>query len=271
MHAGGKAEPVKVTDEMLDSSTVRPKLIDDGMFLVGLDIVGDKLMEVNVFSPGGLGSCQKLYGVRLHRTRHRERSNARSRSASTTDQLRQRPARHPLNTSRVFHVVTSSGRDSQRDLMDRDRRGSDRCLITTRRTRRRDRPRRRARPCRPRRVRISRQPNSVVRRSASITPARSARRRRASARVLVTEATALPCRSTTRRARPLPGATASSTALQPVRTPAGGPPDLDEVAGALALPSGRWRGAARDRRGRGGGRRRRRSGRRARSARRAAR
>jgi glutathione synthase len=40
---------------------VRPKLLDDGMFLVGLDIVGDKLMEVNVFSPGGLGSCQRLY------------------------------------------------------------------------------------------------------------------------------------------------------------------------------------------------------------------
>ena len=33
------------------------------MFLVGLDIVGDKLMEVNVFSPGGLGSCEHLYGT----------------------------------------------------------------------------------------------------------------------------------------------------------------------------------------------------------------
>jgi len=33
------------------------------MFLVGLDIVGDKLMEVNVFSPGGLGSAQALTGV----------------------------------------------------------------------------------------------------------------------------------------------------------------------------------------------------------------
>jgi glutathione synthase len=38
------------------------------MFLVGLDIVGDKLMEVNVFSPGGLGSCQKLYGVNFAET-----------------------------------------------------------------------------------------------------------------------------------------------------------------------------------------------------------
>ncbi len=62
MSAGGKAQPVEVTDEMLHLvEVVRPKLIADGMFLVGLDIVGDKLMEVNVFSPGGLGSCQAFY------------------------------------------------------------------------------------------------------------------------------------------------------------------------------------------------------------------
>jgi glutathione synthase len=64
MHAGGEAHPVKVTDEMLHLvDLVRPKLIEDGMFLVGLDIVGDKLMEVNVFSPGGLGSSENLYEV----------------------------------------------------------------------------------------------------------------------------------------------------------------------------------------------------------------
>ena len=64
MSAGGKAEKVTVTDEMLELvEAVRPKLLADGMFLVGLDIVGDKLMEVNVFSPGGLGSCQALYDV----------------------------------------------------------------------------------------------------------------------------------------------------------------------------------------------------------------
>ena len=39
---------------------VRPRLVEDGMFLVGLDIVGDKLMEINVFSPGGLGSARSL-------------------------------------------------------------------------------------------------------------------------------------------------------------------------------------------------------------------
>ncbi len=64
MHAGGKAEPVKITDEMLRLvELVRPKLLRDGMFLVGLDIVGDKLMEVNVFSPGGLGSAKATTGV----------------------------------------------------------------------------------------------------------------------------------------------------------------------------------------------------------------
>ena len=64
MSAGGSAEAVKVTDDMLQLvEAVRPKLISDGMFLVGLDIVGDKLMEINVFSPGGLGSSAGLYGV----------------------------------------------------------------------------------------------------------------------------------------------------------------------------------------------------------------
>ncbi|HWM15464.1 MAG TPA: glutathione synthetase [Microbacterium sp.] len=62
MSAGGKAMAVTVTDGMLAMvDVVRPKLVADGMFLVGLDIVGDKLMEVNVFSPGGLGSAGALY------------------------------------------------------------------------------------------------------------------------------------------------------------------------------------------------------------------
>lgn len=61
MYAGGEAKPVKVTPEMLHLvEMVKPKLIGDGMFLVGLDIVGNKLMEVNVFSPGGLGSAGGL-------------------------------------------------------------------------------------------------------------------------------------------------------------------------------------------------------------------
>ncbi|MCB0168122.1 MAG: glutathione synthase [Anaerolineae bacterium] len=64
MHTGGKAEAAKLDDKVWALvDMVRPKLIEDGMFLVGLDIVGDKLMEINVFSPGGLGSAQQLTDV----------------------------------------------------------------------------------------------------------------------------------------------------------------------------------------------------------------
>jgi len=64
IHAGGKLREATITDEHLKIvEIVRPKLVQDGMFLVGLDIVGDKLMEINVFSPGGLGSAQKFEKV----------------------------------------------------------------------------------------------------------------------------------------------------------------------------------------------------------------
>ncbi|MGC1274734.1 MAG: glutathione synthetase [Planctomycetaceae bacterium] len=64
MHSGGESVPAEVDERMLGMvEIVRPKLVHDGMFLVGLDIVEDKLMEINVFSPGGLGSSAKHAGV----------------------------------------------------------------------------------------------------------------------------------------------------------------------------------------------------------------
>lgn len=61
IHAGGTLAAAEVSDKDLQiAEIVRPKLVQDGMFLVGLDIVGDKLMEINVFSPGGLGNAQKF-------------------------------------------------------------------------------------------------------------------------------------------------------------------------------------------------------------------
>ncbi len=68
IHAGGKLAAAEVDDVVLRiAEIVRPKLVQDGMFLVGLDIVGDKLMEINVFSPGGLGSAQKFTKIRFSR------------------------------------------------------------------------------------------------------------------------------------------------------------------------------------------------------------
>ena len=64
IHAGGKLRQAEIGEVALRiAEIVRPKLVQDGMFLVGLDIVGDKLMEINVFSPGGLGSAQKFEKV----------------------------------------------------------------------------------------------------------------------------------------------------------------------------------------------------------------
>ena len=54
----------EVGDEILDLvELIRPQLEQDGMFLVGLDIIGGRLVEINVFSPGGLGSAQIVNGV----------------------------------------------------------------------------------------------------------------------------------------------------------------------------------------------------------------
>ncbi|MDX8448611.1 glutathione synthetase [Mesorhizobium captivum] len=62
VHAAGTARKVKVTDTILRiAEMVRPKLVSDGMFLVGLDIVGDKLLEINVFTPGGLARLAEMY------------------------------------------------------------------------------------------------------------------------------------------------------------------------------------------------------------------
>lgn len=64
IHAGGKLAKAEITDSIMRiAEIVRPRLVEDGMFMVGLDIVGDKVLEINVFTPGGLGSAQKFENV----------------------------------------------------------------------------------------------------------------------------------------------------------------------------------------------------------------
>jgi glutathione synthase len=61
LHAGGTGDHAVVDQAMLDLVKIlKPKLIQDGMFLVGVDIVGDKLMEINVFSPGALNMISNM-------------------------------------------------------------------------------------------------------------------------------------------------------------------------------------------------------------------
>lgn len=64
IHAGGTAKSIKITERQLRvAELIRPKLLEDGMFLVGIDIIGDVILEVNVFSPGNLFSCCEMSGV----------------------------------------------------------------------------------------------------------------------------------------------------------------------------------------------------------------
>ncbi|MHB9878091.1 ATP-grasp domain-containing protein [Pacificimonas sp. ICDLI1SI03] len=62
--AGGSVEMVTPDETALRiAEIIGPKLIDDGMYLTGLDIAGDKMMELNVDTPGGINFIEDLSGV----------------------------------------------------------------------------------------------------------------------------------------------------------------------------------------------------------------
>ncbi len=64
--AGARSAPANINDEILElAELIRPQLLHDGMFFVGLDIVGNKLMEINVFSPGGLESASVFTNIKF--------------------------------------------------------------------------------------------------------------------------------------------------------------------------------------------------------------
>tara|TARA_B100001146_G_scaffold212469_1_gene211911 strand:+ start:3427 stop:4473 length:1047 start_codon:yes stop_codon:yes gene_type:complete len=58
---GATAEEVKLTKDIENIiELTAPKLIRDGLFFVGLDVVKDKLIEINVLSPGGLDHFHEI-------------------------------------------------------------------------------------------------------------------------------------------------------------------------------------------------------------------
>ena len=61
IHQGAKPEEAIIDENILNLvGKVSQQLKDDNMYLVGLDIVGDKIMEVNVFSPGALYHASQI-------------------------------------------------------------------------------------------------------------------------------------------------------------------------------------------------------------------
>ncbi|PWI32512.1 glutathione synthase [Vibrio albus] len=68
VHAGGTVVRHSITkEERRLCVAIGPKLVRDGLYFTGLDVIGNKLVEVNVLSPGGIMRINKLNRVRLQR------------------------------------------------------------------------------------------------------------------------------------------------------------------------------------------------------------
>ena len=64
--AGGSVQKHSLTKKEKElCRRVGPKLVKDGLYFVGIDVINGKLVEVNVMSPGGITYINKVYKVRL--------------------------------------------------------------------------------------------------------------------------------------------------------------------------------------------------------------
>jgi glutathione synthase len=65
IHVGGSVVPTELTSrERAMVEAIAPKLIADGLFFVGLDVIGERLTEVNVTSPTGIQELGRFTGTR---------------------------------------------------------------------------------------------------------------------------------------------------------------------------------------------------------------
>ncbi|MDF1583363.1 MAG: glutathione synthase [Methyloprofundus sp.] len=66
VHAGGSVVKHTLTKTEKElCALIGPKLVRDGLYFVGVDVIGGKLIEVNVLSPGGIMRINKLNRVKL--------------------------------------------------------------------------------------------------------------------------------------------------------------------------------------------------------------
>jgi glutathione synthase len=63
LHTGGHAEPASLTPAMAKAcALIGPQLRADGISLAGLDFIGEVVVEINVFSTGGLRDAERFTG-----------------------------------------------------------------------------------------------------------------------------------------------------------------------------------------------------------------
>jgi glutathione synthase len=66
VHVGGHVFKYEVTDQEKEiCRTIKDRLIKDGLYFVGIDIIGNKLAEINCVSPGGIPRINRLNHVKL--------------------------------------------------------------------------------------------------------------------------------------------------------------------------------------------------------------
>lgn len=66
MHVGGKAEPTEMTDREREiCARIGPALRERGFTLVGIDVIGGLLTEINVTSPTGLREVERFGGPNI--------------------------------------------------------------------------------------------------------------------------------------------------------------------------------------------------------------
>ncbi len=63
---GGNAVPAELSEGMHEViRAIGPQLAAEGLWLTGLDLIGNTVVEVNVFSTGGLHHAEQFYGVQF--------------------------------------------------------------------------------------------------------------------------------------------------------------------------------------------------------------
>jgi len=66
LHVGGSAVACEMSPRDREiCARIGPRLKEDGLVFVGIDVIGDYLTEINVTSPTGLQEITQLYGTRL--------------------------------------------------------------------------------------------------------------------------------------------------------------------------------------------------------------
>jgi glutathione synthase len=64
IHIGGSRKRTDFSEaERRICDLLRPRLVADGLYFVGVDLVGDKILEINVFAPGGIANINDLYEI----------------------------------------------------------------------------------------------------------------------------------------------------------------------------------------------------------------